>query len=89
MVNLELSDYLLIIVMELNCGVLLYTEISCRLRSDITVGYSNRYLQKYVHMFIPSGSLRAQTVLCGVVAPCYQHHYIDNKVPKHRSEPLD
>ena len=41
-------------------------------------------------------SLRTQTVLCGVVTPCYQHHYqhggVNNKVQQLRitqSEPLD
>ena len=27
-------------------------------------------------------SLRAQAVLSGVVAPCYQHGGVDNKVPQ-------
>ena len=40
-------------------------------------------------------SLKAQTVLHGVVAPCYQYHRhvgVDNKVPQFpatQSEPLD
>ena len=36
--------------------------------------------------------LRAQTVLCGVVVPCYQHSSVDDKVPQlhaTQSEPLD
>ena len=45
-----------------------------------------------------SPSLRAQTVLRGVVAPCYQHHQphvvggVEDKVPQlhaMQSEPLD
>ena len=40
-----------------------------------------------------SGSLKAQTVLRGVVASCYQHYDdVDNKVPQlhtTQSEPLD
>ena len=34
-------------------------------------------------------SPKAQTVLCGVVAPCYQYGSVDNKVPRLQSEPLD
>ena len=46
--------------------------------------------------FLCYASLKAQTLLCGVVVPCYQYHssggVIDNKVPQIHttlSKPLD
>ena len=56
---------------------------------------STNCAQGYSSAHVAESSLRAQTVLCGVVAPSYQHYHhggVDNKVPElyaTRSELLD
>ena len=32
--------------------------------------------------YLDNTSLRAQTAVCGVVAPCYQYGNVDSKVPQ-------